>query len=313
MHAPPPDYSVVDPQFAERHRYSVHPSLQARYNQQRQQQQHPLTNPNEPSPFRRTLSCSQSFQHQRLGRLVIGSGAASALNSLLSQTPASPLSYTNPSSGEDKLVILARYDTVLLIDDSALMSQQNRWNEAAVAVAGLADTLVKYNSDGIDVYFMNSNEHLRNATSAAEVTQLFRTVQPVGQSTPTDVRVEELLGVYLKRLEEARATNRAPIKPLNLIVITDGEGDDPDTLAHALAGFSDRLDLGRFPLTQLGVQFVQIGNDRDATRFLQALDDELKSELGGRRDIVDFTPYQGGVTTRFLIKALLGGINKFLV
>ncbi|EHS63795.1 uncharacterized protein PGTG_21812 [Puccinia graminis f. sp. tritici CRL 75-36-700-3] len=114
----------------------------------------------------------------------------------------------------------------------------------------------------------------------------------------------------LNRLEEARATNRAPIKPLNLIVITDGEGDDPDTLAHALAGFSNRLDLGRFPLTQLGVQFVQIGDDRDATRFLQALDDELKSELGGQRDIVDFTPYQGGVTTRFLIKALLGGINK---
>ncbi|EFP85885.1 uncharacterized protein PGTG_11641 [Puccinia graminis f. sp. tritici CRL 75-36-700-3] len=147
------------------------------------------------------------------------------------------------------------------------MSQQNRWNEAAVAVAGLADTLVKYDSDGIDVYFMNSDEHLCNATSAAEVTQLFRTVQPVGQ-------------------KEARATNRAPIKPLNLIVITNGEGDDPDTLAHALAGFSDRLDLGRFPLTQLGVQFVQIGDERDATRFLQALDNELKSELGGRRDII---------------------------
>ncbi|KAA1073704.1 hypothetical protein PGT21_023052 [Puccinia graminis f. sp. tritici] len=264
---------------------------------------------NEPSPFRQTLSCSQSLsihpnrshnprhshtisdgpqlsQHQRLGGLVIGSGAALALNSLLSQTPASPLSYTNPSSGEDKLAILARYDTVLLIDDSALMSQQNRWNEAAVAVAGLADTLVKYDSDGIDVYFMNSDEHLCNATSAAEVTQLFRTVQPVGQSTPTDVRIEELLGVYLNRLEEARATNRAPIKPLNLIVITNGEGDDPDTLAHALAGFSDRLDLGRFPLTQLGVQFVQIGDERDATRFLQALDNELKSELGGRRDII---------------------------
>ncbi|KAA1080731.1 hypothetical protein PGT21_018697 [Puccinia graminis f. sp. tritici] len=160
MHAPPPDYSVVDPQFAERCRYSFHPILQGRYNQQ---QRHPLTNPNEPSSFRRTLSSSQSLmihpnqspnprhtisngprlsQHQRLGRLVIGSGKASALNSPLNQTPASLLLCTNPSSGEDKLVILARYDTVLLINDSASMSQQNRWNEAAVAVAGLADQFI---------------------------------------------------------------------------------------------------------------------------------------------------------------------------
>lgn len=45
-------------------------------------------------------------------------------------------------------------------------------------------------------------------------------------------------------------------------MITDGEADDPDTLAYALAGFAERLDLGRFPLTQVGVQFIQIGKDR---------------------------------------------------
>jgi hypothetical protein len=90
----------------------------------------------------------------------------------------------------------------------------------------------------------------------------------------------------LDRLEVGKATKMGPIKPLNLIVITDGEADDPDTLAYALAGFSDRLELGRFPLNQLGVQFIQIGNDRNATKFLKSLDDELRSESSGRRDIV---------------------------
>lgn len=73
---------------------------------------------------------------------------------------------------------------------------------------------------------------------------------------------------------------------MNLIVITDGEADDPDTLAYALAGFSDRLEEGRFPLNQLGVQFIQIGNDREATKFLKYLDDELRSNSSRRRDIV---------------------------
>lgn len=251
-----------------------------------------------------------------LGGLLVGLGAAAMLNNTLNSSPLSSHPPQNLSSSEDPLSILRRYDTILLIDDSASMSQQNRWAEAGLAVSGLAQALVQYDSgrsldqDGIDVYFMNSLEHLRNALSAPEINRLFERVRPVGRSTPTDVRVEELLGVYLDRLEYSKINHLPPLKPLNLIVITDGEADDPDTLAYALAGFAERLDQSRFPLTQLGVQFIQIGNDPTATRFLRSLDDDLRSNTNSKRDIVDTTPYQGRVTTDFLVKALLGGINK---
>lgn len=66
----------------------------------------------------------------------------------------------------------------------------------------------------------------------------------------------------MDRLEATKAQNMPPLKPVNLIVITDGAADDPDTLAYALAGFAERLDMGRFPLSQVGVQFIQIGKDR---------------------------------------------------
>jgi len=333
MNAPPPAYSLVDQQPAHRrHSHSVNyaqPAQQA-INQPAQpsgaqprlgrSSQSLYIHPGRSSESsyihpscranRHTIS-STAYQSQParrgLGSLIVGLGAASALNGVLNSNTQPQSTYP---SGEDPLAILARYDTILLIDDSASMNQQGRWNEAATAVAGLADTLVRYDNDGIDVYFMNSVEHIRNATSAADVSRLFQRVQPIGRSTPTDVRVEELLSIYLDRLEVGKASNLPPIKPLNLIVITDGEADDPDTLAYALAGFSDRLEEGRFPLNQLGVQFIQIGNDREATKFLQYLDDELKSNSSRRRDIVDTTPYQGSVTTEFLIKALLGGINK---
>ncbi|KAH9450363.1 hypothetical protein MJO28_014599 [Puccinia striiformis f. sp. tritici] len=325
MNAPPPAYSLVDQESARR-RHSFHPSHQPNHNQQRQQSidstppgtqtrlgrtsQSLSIQPNRPNRHTINTSTQQAQPNQRgLGSLIVGLGAASALNSALNQQ-STHHHHSRPSGGEDPLAILARYDTVLLIDDSASMSTQNRWNEAAVAVAGLADTLVQYDNDGIDVYFMNSVEHLRNAVSAKEISMLFQRVQPVGRSTPTDVRVEELLGIYLDRLEAGRANNLPALKPLNLIVITDGEADDPDTLAYALAGFSDRLEDAKFPLNQLGVQFIQIGNDSGATKFLQSLDDELRANSHRRRDIVDTTPYQGAITTQFLIKALLGGINK---
>ncbi|KAH9443249.1 hypothetical protein MJO28_014711 [Puccinia striiformis f. sp. tritici] len=325
MNAPPPAYSLVDQESARR-RHSFHPSHQPNHNQQRQQSidstppgtqtrlgrtsQSLSIQPNRPNRHTINTSTQQAQPNQRgLGSLIVGLGAASALNSALNQQ-STHHHHARPSGGEDPLAILARYDTVLLIDDSASMSTQNRWNEAAVAVAGLADTLVQYDNDGIDVYFMNSVEHLRNAVSAKEISMLFQRVQPVGRSTPTDVRVEELLGIYLDRLEAGRANNLPALKPLNLIVITDGEADDPDTLAYALAGFSDRLEDAKFPLNQLGVQFIQIGNDSGATKFLQSLDDELRANSHRRRDIVDTTPYQGAITTQFLIKALLGGINK---
>ncbi|KAG0150732.1 hypothetical protein CROQUDRAFT_57765 [Cronartium quercuum f. sp. fusiforme G11] len=270
-----------------------------------------------PNPVSTTSSSSSSVQNgeRGLGGLIVGLGAAAMLNNALNnnQAQAAPLANGGTTSGngrEDPLAILARFDTILLIDDSASMASGDLWREAAGAVSGLAETLVRYDADGIEVYFLNSTEYLLNARSAQAVNELFQRVRPVGISTPTDVRVEELLGLYIDRLEATRAQNLPTLKPLNLIILTDGEADDPDTLAYALAGFAERLDQGRFPLTQVGVQFIQIGKDRAATKALQALDDELTKTYGVKRDIVDTTPYKGRVTAEFIMKSVLGAINK---
>ena len=61
---------------------------------------------------------------------------------------------------------------------------------------------------------------------------------------------------------------------------------------------------------QLGIQFGQIGTDRNATHFLRQLDDAIAGQEGVR-DIVDTTPYLGGqLNAETLIKILLGGINR---
>lgn len=85
-----------------------------------------------------------------------------------------------------------------------------------------------------------------------------------------------------------------------------------------------QLDRGDYPLSQVGIQFFQVGNDIEvcmllrvqirctdaqAREALQELDDGL-SEVHGVRDIVDTVPYVGQVDAPFIIKTLLGGVNR---
>ncbi|KAI0353131.1 hypothetical protein OH77DRAFT_1427924 [Trametes cingulata] len=212
---------------------------------------------------------------------------------------------------EDALETLRKYNTVIIVDDSGSMTKGDRWKEAREALAALADVASKYDTDGIDVCFLNSNKTGSNMTSGAQIRRLFDSVNPRG-ATPIGERLEELLLYYLEELENAKKSGGQAavkaIKPINYIIITDGAPtDDP---AVVIAAAAKRLDEGRYPLTQVGIQFVQIGDSRDATAYLQALDDELQT-VYNVRDIVDTTPYLNGrLTADTIIKILLGGINR---
>ncbi|KAK7055362.1 hypothetical protein R3P38DRAFT_2846632 [Favolaschia claudopus] len=225
---------------------------------------------------------------------------------------------------EDALETLRQYDTVILVDDSGSMSESGskrgvtRWFEAGQALQALAEVAQRYDEDGIDIHFLNNKHQALNMRSSSEVRQVFEQVQPHG-TTPTAERLDQLLKPYLTKLEAAeiqpdgtprdRQTGEQ-IKRINFIVITDGiSADDPKyPIIEAATRLKAMRNLTR---VQLGIQFVQIGNDEEATRGLQALDDNLTKERD-IWDIVDTTPYSklNPVTADGLIKVLLGGINR---
>lgn len=215
---------------------------------------------------------------------------------------------------ENALDTLKKYDTVMIIDDSGSM-EGPRWHEAREALASLAEIAARYDADGVDVCFLNSHRVGTNMRQSADlVRRLFDSVRPAG-ITPIGERLEQLMWHYMEGLEKAKAQfdagderPLARIKPINYIVITDGAPtDDPETVIVSVAR---RLDAGKFPLNQIGIQFVQIGNSPDATAFLRELDDGL-SDSFKIRDIVDTTPYNGAqLSAETIIKILLGGINR---
>ncbi|KAK7053973.1 hypothetical protein R3P38DRAFT_2853527 [Favolaschia claudopus] len=225
---------------------------------------------------------------------------------------------------EDALELLRKYDTVILVDDSTSMTVpgskkgKTRWNEAGDALEALADTAQRYDSDGIDIYFLNNKTESLNMKSSSEVRALFSRVKPAG-STPTGERLDQILKPRLRMLEEAHIepdgtpieiNSGTEIKRVNVIVITDGVAtDDPK---YAIIDAASRLKAIRdLCLIQLGIQFVQVGNDPRATKALKELDDDLH-RTRNIRDIVDTTPYSklNPVTAEGLIKVLLGGINR---
>jgi hypothetical protein len=84
--------------------------------------------------------------------------------------------------------------------------------------------------------------------------------------------------------------------------------DSPtEPIAAAAKFFQDN----HFPANQLGIQFIQVGNDPGAAAFLDTLD--RGEGLGLARDIVDTMRSNGkDLHGDVLVKALVGAINRKL-
>ena len=176
---------------------------------------------------------------------------------------------------------LKSYDTKLLIDDSASMWGEN-WETVKRAVAAIAPIAVQYDRDGIDVQFFTEfipKENRYGLRSASEVMALFEEIEPDGD-TPTADKLKEELAEYCRLYNHNR-----DIKGLNLIVFTDGDPSPGQDVKSVLVEFAQKLKNLDAPEFQVGVQFVQIGDDEKATNFLRSLDDDLKGPYELDRDV----------------------------
>ncbi|KAL4893765.1 hypothetical protein BDV59DRAFT_201531 [Aspergillus ambiguus] len=239
-------------------------------------------------------------------------------------------------ASDSPYAFLREFDTIFVVDDSSSMAG-HRWQEAEDAIAAIAPLCTSFDQDGIDIYFLNHRNRAtrsttgayRNVTTAADVREIFQSVQPRGP-TPFGRRLHEILGPYMRRLERIEANaadgygNQHPacdnpgasVKPLNIIAITDGEFTDD--AQSVIVDVAKRLDgpLVRAMPWQVGVQFFQVGDDEAARVYLQALDDDLGvlSRQENLRDIVDTVPWRGhaGQTLNAdgILKCVLGAVNR---
>jgi len=233
-------------------------------------------------------------------------------------SPTSPTAKrpSSASTADDPYTFLSTFDTIFLIDDSTSMSWNNSWTETATALAAITPICTTHDTDGIDIFFLNAPTHTchRNITTSSQVLEIFQTVQPKG-STPTGQRLQAILRPYIKELEAVAKRGgvlEEEVKPMNLIVITDGApSDDVESVIVSVAKKLDLLDAVAW---QVGIQFFQVGREPGAAEHLASLDDDLERIGGGCRDIVDTVPMADGaaLSGEGILKTVLGAVNKRL-
>ncbi|CAI0647444.1 unnamed protein product [Colletotrichum noveboracense] len=224
------------------------------------------------------------------------------------------------STPEDPYAFLSFFDTVFLIDDSSSM-EGSSWLEVQRALQAITLICVARDADGIDLYFLNNQTKEKgdknqgkassgrfNIKKSETVAEIFDKVRPRG-ATFTGERLRHILKPYLELLER-KNNDVESVKPLNIIVITDGApSDDVEAPIITAAKKLDKLDA---PSHQLGIQFFQVGNEPGAKEALCQLDEGRKDV----RDIVDTVTWKDGEPGKLdsdqILKALLGAVIKRL-
>ncbi|KAK2029495.1 hypothetical protein LX32DRAFT_639026 [Colletotrichum zoysiae] len=230
----------------------------------------------------------------------------------------------NISTPEDPYAFLSSFDTIFLVDDSGSMAGRS-WPEVQNVLRAITPICTSHDDDGIDLYFLNNKTsdsgNAREGKAAGgyygirraeTVHNIFTTVRP-RNATPTGQRLQAILRPYLQLLE--RNDDIESVKPINIIVITDGApSDDVESTIISAAKKLDKLDA---PIHQVGIQFFQVGNEPGAREALRELDDDLVNRVDGDlRDMVDTVTWEHGnrgvLTADSILKVVLGAVVRRL-
>jgi hypothetical protein len=179
--------------------------------------------------------------------------------------------------------MLDNRDYTLIIDKSGSMSTpdqrggRTRWQEAQESTLALARKCEELDPDGITVYVFSGRFKRYDNVTAAKVEQIFQENEPAGRTDLAGV-LQDALNDYFNR----KAASQTQLNGETILAITDGEPDDRKAVMKVIIEASRQIDKDE----ELAISFIQIGNDRTATQFLKALDDDL-IKAGAKFDIVD--------------------------
>ncbi|RYF45628.1 MAG: VWA domain-containing protein [Comamonadaceae bacterium] len=171
---------------------------------------------------------------------------------------------------------LSEFDFICVVDASGSMddvvkagSGRTRWQAVQESAEQFARDVGKFDSDGIDVViFSGSAVTSHTGVTADKVKEVFATRSPRG-STPLAQALTEAL----------KLAGKSDKKDF-IVVFTDGVPDDKHAAAEVIRNAANAQETD----DALTILFVQVGDAREATAYLQELDDNLK---GAKFDIVD--------------------------
>jgi uncharacterized protein with von Willebrand factor type A (vWA) domain len=178
---------------------------------------------------------------------------------------------------------LRNRDYTLIIDKSGSMytpdqkGGRSRWVTAQESTFALACKCEQFDPDGITVYLFSSRYQRYDNVTSSKVKQIFEENDPSGSTDMASV-LKHATNNYFQR----KATGQTKLNGETILVVTDGEPDDPEAVKKVIIVASQRIERDE----ELAISFIQVGTDPQATQFLKHLDDELQIS-GAKFDICD--------------------------
>ena len=212
-------------------------------------------------------------------------------------------SHTSPNDNDKLFNRLIMFDTVFILDDTGSMVESvnckdkndiTRWEAAKQALEHVGGIAMSKDTDGVDLRFLKADSNVDNITDIEDLVDKLNSaeIDEFGGGTFFQEQLEEVIHPRLVAYREFKQKLEAydsqarqhglsrPKKPkyLNLIVITDGSADDRPEVEDYIIKVARELDHLEAGASQIGIQFVQIGDDSDAAGFLRHLDNDLKHQ-----------------------------------
>lgn len=178
--------------------------------------------------------------------------------------------------------IVTNRDYTLIIDKSGSLTTDDgtgktRWEIAQESTIALAQKCDELDSDGITVYLFSGRFRRYDNVNADKIREIYAQNEPMGKSDLKSV-LQDALDNYFQRKTEGKTKENGE----TILIITDGIPDEPKEIIRLIIDASQRIDRDE----ELGISFIQIGNDLKAKEYFTALDDLLQ-EAGAKFDIVD--------------------------
>lgn len=179
----------------------------------------------------------------------------------------------------DYTVIVAKSESSVL---QALGGADQRWLAAQLSLVTLAKKCEEMDPDGITIY-ISSNETQAigsfkkyERVFSGQIDQVFLENHPPASLDLAAV-LQAALHDYFVRKEMAPGNSKSE----TIVVMTDGEPADRMTIAKAIVEATQKMERDE----ELGVGFVQVGDDAITSGFLHMLDEDLQA-AGAKFDIV---------------------------
>lgn len=191
-------------------------------------------------------------------------------------------------------------------DDSLPLAPRfaDRWTAAMDAIANLAQHCEVYDPDGITLYIARQDKETTGEFSCYEGVTSDRLMTTIRQHFPPPrVALQPVLKTALDSYFARKAAGKTKANGEIILVVLDGEPSDRMAIARTIRDASNQIEMDE----ELGISFVQIGDDAIAAGFLSALDRNLQAN-GARFDIVhtkQLDQIQPDSITEFLINTVL--------